>query len=79
MNKTNPVFIFQKKGFYKSIFKKNMEIPLKRVFFAFNSPQRRPRALPGHHSATTRHLRGHGTGVVAGVWHKGGQRGASGL
>ena len=25
-----------------------MEIPLKRVFFAFNSPQRRPRALPGY-------------------------------
>ena len=37
-----------------------MEIPLKRVFFALNSPQRRPRALPGHYSATMRHLRGKG-------------------
>ena len=37
-------------------FPKKMEMPLKRVFFAFNSPQRRPRALPGHHSATIRHL-----------------------
>ena len=39
-----------------------MEMPLKRVF---NSPQRRLRALPGHHSATIRHLRGHDTGVMA--------------
>ena len=71
---------FSKKGLLKVNFsKKNMKIPLKRVFFAFKSPQRRPRALPGHHSATIRHLRGHVTGVVAGVWHKGGQRGASGL
>ena len=47
-----------------------MEVPLKRVFIAFNSPQRRPRAI----LATTAPPSGTYVAMVPGLWRVSGIR-----